>query len=113
MLLNRADLHSDQSTNMHGIMKLALLALSVSSTLAVEFKFRRYSQPDCDPKFHIAADTNLHNPHCKTFDLDEPPFESFYAMAEEHQEDIKNKFCQIIAFDQPGCKGHAYTMAGT
>ncbi|KAI7525249.1 hypothetical protein KC331_g17648, partial [Hortaea werneckii] len=96
---------------MHNLMRLALLALSTTSTLAVEFKFRRFSQPDCNEKFHIAKDTHLHDPHCKTFDHHEPPFESFKAIAEEHQGDVREKFCEVVVFDQPECKGKGYTMA--
>ncbi|GAB1739335.1 hypothetical protein NU219Hw_g4078t1 [Hortaea werneckii] len=97
---------------MHHLMQLALLALSTTSTtLAVEFKFRRFSQPDCNEKFHIAKDTHLHDPHCKTFDHHEPPFESFKAIAEEHQGDVREKFCEVVVFDQPECKGKGYTMA--
>ncbi|KAI7309113.1 hypothetical protein KC315_g13121 [Hortaea werneckii] len=98
---------------MHNLIHLAaLLALSTTSTLAVEFKFRRFSQPDCNEKFHIAKDTHLHDPHCKTFDHHEPPFESFMAIAEEHQGDVREKFCEVVVFDQPECKGQGYTMAG-
>ncbi|GAB1727300.1 hypothetical protein NU195Hw_g7746t1, partial [Hortaea werneckii] len=97
---------------MHNLIHLALLAaLSTTSTLAVEFKFRRFSQPDCNEKFHIAKDTHLHDPHCKTFDHHEPPFESFMAIAEEHQSDVRVKFCEVVVFDQPECKGQGYTMA--
>ncbi|KAI7349659.1 hypothetical protein KC354_g13129 [Hortaea werneckii] len=97
---------------MHNLIHLALLALTTTSTLAVEFKFRRFSQPDCNEKFHIAKDTHLHDPHCKTFDHHEPPFESFKAIAEEHQGDVREKFCEVVVFDQPECKGKGYTMAG-
>ncbi|KAI7186094.1 hypothetical protein KC324_g7234 [Hortaea werneckii] len=96
---------------MHNLIHLALLALTTTSTLAVEFKFRRFSQPDCNEKFHIAKDTHLHDPHCKTFDHHEPPFESFKAIAEEHQGDVREKFCEVVVFDQPECKGKGYTMA--
>ncbi|RMY51189.1 hypothetical protein D0863_14663 [Hortaea werneckii] len=97
---------------MHNLIHLALLALTTTSTLAVEFKFRRFSQPDCNEKFHIAKDTHLHDPHCKTFDHHEPPFESFKAIAEEHQGDVREKFCEVVVFDQPEYEQLVSTTCG-
>lgn len=93
-------------------MKLALLALATSSSMAVHVTFRRFSEPDCPETNHIAKDTDLHNPHCKTFDHHEPPFESFLAIPNDDEEDMVNKLCQAVIYAEPGCKGAAFTFDG-
>ncbi|KAK5137894.1 hypothetical protein LTR08_006663 [Meristemomyces frigidus] len=99
---------------MHGITNLAigfgLMASAVTNVMALKVNFRRYSQPDCDTNFHIAKDTHLDSPHCKTFDHHEPPYESFVAVPEDDVNDITNKFCQIVAYEQADCKGQGATM---
>ncbi|KAK4546543.1 hypothetical protein LTR36_001760 [Oleoguttula mirabilis] len=91
-------------------VSLGLLTMAVTNTVAVQVKFKRFSQPDCDSTFHIAKDTNLHNPHCKTFDHHEPPFESYWAYPEDDKKDMDNKLCQIEIFEAANCKGNPYTM---
>ncbi|KAK5127850.1 hypothetical protein LTR85_004967 [Meristemomyces frigidus] len=99
---------------MHGFQNIAvslgLMTLAVTNTMAVQVTFKRYSQPNCDTQFHIAKDTHLHNPHCKTFDHHEPPFESFMADPEDDISDVTNKKCQVVVFEAKDCQGKGYTM---
>lgn len=89
-----------------------LLALT-SGITALEIKFIRYSRRGCtSDAYHIAADTNLENPYCKTFDSDEPAFYSFKIEHEDDGDDLKENYCQATVYDQAGCTGKAFTRGG-
>jgi len=97
---------------MHGMKLATLLAFATSSVMAshiVKVNFRRFSHEGCSETFHIAKDTHLEDPHCKTFDHDEPPFMSFTSNIENG--DVIKHACHVTVFDQPNCKGTGFTMA--
>ena len=95
---------------MVNMIKLAILAIATSTASAVDIKFARFADTDCIDHHHITKDTHLHNPHCKTFDPDEPKFESFMFTTEDDQDDLYNKLCKAIVFSESNCQGESSTI---
>ena len=95
-------------------LQLALLAVAATTSVsAVDIRFRRYADADCVVHSHINKDTHLHNPHCKSFDHDEPAFWSFIVGGpEDHTKDLNKKECKATVFEQKDCKGVGYTLGG-
>lgn len=93
------------------VLSLAVLgSMALSTVSAVKITFKRYSQPGChEDTQHIAADTHLESPHCKTFDTDEPAFYSFKTHGEEDMDEVYEKYCYAVVYDGEGCHGHAFT----
>lgn len=98
---------------MVNMIKLAVLAIAAATASAVDIKFARFAEVDCIfNDHHINKDTHLHNPHCKTFDEDEPKFESFLFTVEDDQEDLYNKLCKVTVFSESNCQGPSSTIGG-
>lgn len=91
-------------------ISLALLASAVLSASAVQIDFRRFSTNKCEDAYHIRKDTNLHDPHCKTFSDNEPPFSSFILTGDDDMDDADKKHCYATVFDEKDCKGTATTF---
>lgn len=97
---------------MHGLFKLAVLALASSAMASHHFRvrFERFSEPGCQAGHKIHKDTHLRGGHCKTFDKHEPPFESFRTSVEKgakaHQE------CQAIVYEDKDCHGESLSVEG-
>ena len=95
------------------LTSFAVSAIAVSTVSAIDIKFRRFSRRGChEGTEHIAADTHLHDPHCKSFDTDEPAFYSFNIEHEDNGDDLKNKYCYAIIYDDTDCTGRAFTYGG-
>lgn len=107
---------------MPSLKSLTLVALVAASASAgwfdrykfhsknVELTFRRFSQEGCNEAYHIAKDTHLNDPHCKSFDDKEVPFHSFYAAVDEGNT-VKYE-CEVTVYDQKDCKGNSYVLEG-
>lgn len=91
---------------------LALLATAVISASAVDIKFRRFSKGHCQETYHIRKDTNLHDPHCKSFTDDEPPFNSFIVEADDHMDDLDEKLCYATVYAEAECQGQSAVYHG-
>lgn len=92
---------------------LAVMAVAITAVSSLDIKFMRYSKAGCHEDFdHIAADTHLEDPYCKSFDTDEPAFYSFKIETEDEAEDLQNKYCYAVVFDGEDCSGRAFTYGG-
>jgi len=97
---------------MHGLLKLAVLALASTAMASHHFRvrFERFSEPGCQAGHKIHKDTHLRGGHCKTFDKHEPPFESFRTSVEKgakaHQE------CKAIVYEDKDCHGESLSVEG-
>ena len=85
----------------------AALLLAITQIRAVQVTFKRFSQAGCNETYHISADTHLDDPNCKSFDLDEPAFDSYQVIFESagHGMDYHKDYCNAVVFSQPDCKG--------
>lgn len=104
---------------MLNFLPITLLATAATLVSAwdgdVDILFKRYAHADCNGLTHIAKDTHLHNPHCKTFDHHEPNFYGFsfaFDDAEDHRNAV-DKYCEVIVFEQADCQGKAFTLGST
>ena len=91
---------------------IALLTIAAATVSAVDLTFRRYAQVGCEDINHIRKDTDLHDPHCKTFTSDEPAFYSFQLHPREGLGEMDEKLCKAIVYSQEDCEGAGYTYGG-
>jgi hypothetical protein len=94
------------------ITTLTLLATGVLTASAVDIDFRRFSSNNCDETYHIRKDTNLHDPHCKTFSDHEPPFTSFIVDGDDDMDDLEDKMCSVTVYDSKDCNGREVKFTG-
>ncbi|KAK3718204.1 hypothetical protein LTR37_005319 [Vermiconidia calcicola] len=92
---------------MVNMIKLAGLAVAITSTTAIDITFRRFAKAGCDDLNHIAKDTHLHDPHCKSFDMHEPTFSSFQVSPEDDEDDLNTKTCWATVYDGEDCTGQS------
>lgn len=87
------------------IFSLAALASAALSAAALELDFVRYSRENCVDNYHIRKDVNLHDPHCKTFSDNEPPFSSFKISLDDDKDDLYKKQCYVTVYAGKDCTG--------
>ncbi|KAK5174783.1 uncharacterized protein LTR77_001866 [Saxophila tyrrhenica] len=87
--------------------QLALLATAVLSATAMEIDFHRFSTDKCEEAYHIRKDTELHDPHCKTFSENEVPFSSFMIKPSDELDEDRDNICTLTAYSMADCKGQA------
>ncbi|KAK5118408.1 hypothetical protein LTR62_002922 [Meristemomyces frigidus] len=77
--------------------------------------FRRFATAGCDSNRIIHNDVHLNSGKCKSFDHDEPPFESFQIVPrQDFRVESANwaSVCRMVAFSDFHCKGDAISGPG-
>jgi hypothetical protein len=94
---------------MHALSIITTTLLTTASLVAaVDIDFVRFSQDHCPETYHIRKDTNLHDPHCKTFSDNEPPFNSFIVHGDDDMDDLDKKDCYATTYVDKDCEGEAH-----
>ena len=110
--LPRPEQQQQPAAKMINMIQLAVILLITAWASALEVTFRRFATTDCLDEHHINKDTHLNNPHCKTFDEDEPVFRSFMAIPEDNKDEIFTLNCSATVYSDKSCMGNSFSLGG-